>query len=101
MPDQYVLDFMRRRELEHATRPLFMQYVLVTSHAPWSDQPQIVPDWSELGDGAIFNRLETVRYPIVWPKFANASEAYARSIRYDFEILAQFIASRIKDDSLI
>ncbi|HEV8245150.1 MAG TPA: sulfatase-like hydrolase/transferase, partial [Polyangiaceae bacterium] len=42
MPDQYVVDFVRRRELDSRTRPLFIEYVLVTSHAPWSDQPQLV-----------------------------------------------------------
>ncbi|HEY2406039.1 MAG TPA: sulfatase-like hydrolase/transferase, partial [Polyangiaceae bacterium] len=101
MPDQYVLDFIRRRELEHPARPLFAQYVLVTSHAPWSDQPEIVPDWSKLENGAIFRQMPSVHYPITWPKFANASEAYARSLRYDFDVLAHFIAHAIADGSLV
>ena len=39
VPDEYVLDFMGQHEVTSAERPLFIQYVLVSSHAPWSDLP--------------------------------------------------------------
>jgi hypothetical protein len=101
MPDQYVLDFVRRRELDAPARPLFIEYVLVSSHAPWSDLPAQVPDWSLVQNGDIYNRLETKHYPIVWPNFANASEAYIDSIKYDFEVLKRYLADYVKDDSLV
>lgn len=102
MPDQYVLDFVRRNELERQqSRPLFILYQLVSSHAPWSDLPPIVEDWSQLGDGSIFRRLERIRYPIKWPNFENAEGAYIDSIRYDFEVLRRFISRYIHDGSLV
>jgi hypothetical protein len=101
MPDQYVLDVMRRSEVERAKQPLFLQYVLVSSHAPWAKLPTPVADWSRLGDGALFKDVPMERFPIEWPHFENATEAYGKSIIYDFEILRQYIGQFIKDGSLV
>ncbi|HTQ07632.1 MAG TPA: sulfatase-like hydrolase/transferase [Polyangiaceae bacterium] len=101
MPDQYVLDVMRRREIDGAKQPLFIQYVLVSSHAPWAKLPTPVDDWSRLGDGAIFNEVPMVRFPIEWPHFENATEAYGKSIIYDFDILRRYIGQFIDDGSLV
>jgi len=102
MPDQFVLDFLRRRELEvPQQRPLFVECVLVSSHAPWSQQPEVVEDWSTLGNGDVYNHLRTVRYAIRWPKFENAASAYIRSINYDFDVMRRFFADYVKDGSLI
>jgi hypothetical protein len=101
MPDQYVLDFVRRRELSSRSSPLFIEYVLVSSHAPWSHQPVLVDDWQRIQNGAIYNELEMVRFPIEWPNFAHASEAYLRSILYDLEVLERYLAEFVQDDSLI
>jgi hypothetical protein len=101
MPDQFVLDFVRRREIAQSKRPLFMQYVLVSSHAPWSKLPTLVDDWNTLGDGSIFHRNRMERFPIEWPNFQNATEAYARSIVYDFEVLRRYIGEFIEDGSLV
>ena len=65
MPDEYVLDFMGRHEVTSAERPLLIQYVLVSSHAPRSDLPPLVDDWSRVRNGAIYNQLETTHFPIV------------------------------------
>jgi hypothetical protein len=101
MPDQYVLDFIRRRELASHASPLFIEYVLVSSHAPWSHQPILVEDWQQLGNGEIYNRLETVHFPIEWPHFKEASEAYIRSIVYDLEVIQGYLEQFVSDDSLI
>ena len=102
MPDQYVLDFIQRRELRApSSRPRFIQYVLVTSHAPWSDLPPVVDDWDSIGNGSIYHRLKTQHFPVRWPDFANAQEPYIRSIIYDFEVLRRYILRAIGDDSLV
>jgi hypothetical protein len=101
MPDQYVLDFVRRKELAAAKAPLFIEYVLVSSHAPWSHQPVLVDDWAKLGNGAIYRELETVRFPIEWPHFAEASEAYIRSIVYDLDVVERYLEKFVSDDSLV
>jgi hypothetical protein len=101
MPDQYVLDFARRNVLPDRARPSFVQYVLVSSHAPWSDLPELVPDWSTLGDGSLYNRLPTIHHDIVWPKFDNADGAYIESVIYDLRVIQRYVADYITDDSLI
>jgi hypothetical protein len=67
MLDQYVIDFIRHREIETATRPLFVEFNLVSSHAPFHRQSPYVEDWSLIGDGSIYQDLEVITYPISWP----------------------------------
>ena len=101
MPDQFVFDLIRRRELTPTAGPLFVQYILVSSHAPWSETPTIVEDWERLQNGALFDTQPVLRFPIVWPNFEHAHEAYIRSLVYDFEIIKRYIARFLNDDSLV
>jgi len=101
MPDQYVLDFVRRSEQDFAGGPAFVEYTLVSSHAPWNRQPPLVDDWSKLGNGAIYGRLEVVRYPVTWSDLSRASDAYIRSLEYDFEVLRRYVGEFIRDESLV
>jgi hypothetical protein len=105
MPDQYVIDFIAQRELAAAARaPIFAEFALISSHAPWSVQPPVV-DWARLQGGRIFNQVAPVRFAVSWQTLAQAGEAYMASIGYDFEILGQFlersVARRAGPDALI
>jgi hypothetical protein len=106
MPDQYVVDFVDRREVARQRRqarpPLFVEYALVSSHSPWSLQPRFVPAWQSLGDGGrIFAGQAPVRFPITWSNLEDGGEAYVTSLRYDFEMLRSYISERVADDALI
>jgi hypothetical protein len=112
MPDQYVIDFVHRRELEPEMSsgvgagagrpPLFIEYALVSSHSPWSLQPRLVEEWDRLRDGgAIFNDQEPVRYPVTWSTLQDGGDAYVTSLLYDLEVLRRYLAQRIKDDALV
>ncbi len=101
MPDQYVLDFLRRREVEPAKGPLFLQYVLVSSHAPWSRLPRPLDDWSKLGDGSIFKDEPVEEFPIEWPHFEHATAAYGKSILYDLDVIRRYLLDYVKDGSLV
>jgi hypothetical protein len=101
MPDQYVLDFIRRRELAVNAGPVFATYALVSSHAPWSHVPTPVPDWSQVGNGAIYHSHPLKRAYLNWPDFSLASEPYLTSILYDLEILRDYVTQFVRDDSLI
>lgn len=106
MPDQYVIDFVHRREVARVPEvprpPLFVEYELVSSHSPWSLQPRLVDDWNDLRDGGrIFNQLQPVRYEIGWTNLGQAGEAYVTSVIYDLDMLRRYIAERIDDDALI
>jgi hypothetical protein len=101
MPDQYTLDFVQRHEVARATRPLLVEYALVSSHAPWSDQPPVVSDWDSIGDGRIFARLPEAHFPIGWTNLAEGGDAYVHSVGYDLQIIAQYIAKFVPGDSLV
>jgi len=101
MPDQFVLDFVRRRELEQAKAPLFLEYALTSSHAPWTDIPPVVADWDAIGDGALYKQRPGVHFGHGWQLSGEASDAYARSIVYDFEVLRRYLADFVADDSLV
>ena len=101
MPDQYVIDFVHRREVARRSSPLFVQYALVSSHAPWSDLPPLIDDWSALGDGSIYQQLGRKQYQIDWPRFENAPQAYIDSIVYDLMLLERYLRDFVEGDALV
>jgi hypothetical protein len=101
MPDQYVVDFIRRKENTESRRHLFAQYALVSSHAPWNNQPSIVRDESEIGDGTVFTKRRAIVFPTDWDNMSQAGDAYLRSITYDLEVLRRYVVKHIRDDALV
>ena len=101
MPDQYVLDFARRKVVDVAQGPLFATYVLVSSHAPWSHVPTLVPDWSRVGNGAIYHSQPLKRAHLDWSNFSQAADPYLTSILYDLDVLRGYLAEFVHDDSLV
>jgi len=93
MPDQYVLEAMRRDELAKTGRPpIFAELDLVSSHTPWTKIPSLV-DWSALGDGSIFNSqpvAETSRTALFADQ-EKARAAYGKSIEYTLGALFSFV----------
>jgi hypothetical protein len=101
MPDQYTIDFVQRHEVAPATRPLLVTYALVSSHAPWSDQPAVVADWDSIGDGRLFANLPVTHFPIGWTNLADAGPAYLHAIRYDLQVISQYVARFVPDGALV
>jgi len=101
MPDQFVLDRVYRKHLMNEARPVFAEYVLVSSHAPFHIQPPFVENWHKIGDGNIFHDIPPLRYSIQWPQMENAAEGYSRSIRYVLRSLEEYLIQFVDDDALI
>jgi hypothetical protein len=101
MADQFVLDWVRRRELTERRQPFFIRYVLISSHAAFGIQPPFLADWHEIGDGSIYHDRQLIYYPIHWPNLNNAGEAYLRSLDYVFTTLGDYIAKFVGTDTLI
>lgn len=101
MPDQYIVDFIHRKEVAKSVQPLFVQYVLISTHAPWSDIPRYVDDWSKIRDGSIFNKTPRDNFDVSWSNLDDAAEAYCTSIAYDLKVLDNYLTQFIDDDSLI
>jgi len=96
MPDQFVIDFIHRREVAPATQPLFIEYALVGSHAPWNEQAPVIADWSRIGDGSVFNTVKPRAFPVTWQNLGEAGPAYIESIISDLDVLAAYI-TRLAD----
>ena len=101
MADQFVLNWVRRREFVNRAQPLFIRYVLISSHAAFSIQPPFITDWDSIGNGSLYNDLPLIRYPVSWPDLKNASEAYLRSLDYDFTLLVDYLAKYVSTDTLV
>jgi hypothetical protein len=101
VPDEYTIHVVHQREFEQAGPPRFVEYALVTSHAPWSALPPIVGNDAELGDGSVYARLPIERQATRWTDFDGASVAFAKAIAYDLEVLRRYILERVKGDALV
>lgn len=101
MADQFVLDWVRGGEFGKRTQPLFIRYVLISSHASFSIQPPFIADWDSIGNGSIYNNLPLIRYPVSWPDLKNASKAYLRSLDYDFTLIGDYLAKYVSADTLV
>jgi hypothetical protein len=101
LADQYVLDFVHRRELVDRKRPRFIEYALITSHTPWLAQASVVKDWSRIGDGSVLATLPIKRHPTTWSNLEQAGAAYIDAIVYDLEVLESYLATEVHNDTLV
>jgi hypothetical protein len=91
MPDQYTwtaLDRVLRGE-----GPAMIEVALITSHAPWTPLPHILP-WEAVGDGSVFDgtKREGDTPREVWADRARVRQQYALSLDYALEIMGQYVA---------
>ena len=103
MPDQFVLDWVRRREFLSRDRekPLFLRYALISSHASFNIQPPYIADWQTIGDGSCYHDRQPVLFPTEWAHLDQAGEAYLRSLEYEFTILGDYLSHYLTADTLI
>ena len=102
MPDQYTLLALQRRELAQRRRPpLFAEVDLISSHAPWTRIPRLIP-WQDVGDGSIFGRIpaEESTQASLFGDAERARTAYGHSIEYSLNALFSYVR-RYGDDNLV
>jgi phosphatidylglycerophosphate synthase len=102
MPDQYSLLALQRRELARRHRPpLFAEVDLISSHAPWTRIPRLIP-WDDVGDGSIFDRVpvEESTQASLFGDADRARAAYGHSIEYSLNTIFSFVR-RYGDDDLV
>lgn len=100
MPDQYTLDYTTRELLGDA--PVFAQIALISSHAPWTPILPVLDDWSQIGDGRVFERWENAGQApdALWQDFAQVRDHYARSVAYAVEVAGRW-SERVADDNTL
>ncbi|MFT3974414.1 MAG: sulfatase [Amaricoccus sp.] len=94
MPDQYTLAAAERDLLADADRPPVMaEIALVSSHAPWTPLPPLVP-WEKVGDGSVYTTaLRMGEAPeVVWRDEDRIREQYRRAIDYSLRVVGGFAA---------
>ena len=101
MPDQYTIYLMEKKELATAKQPLFIEYSLVSTHAPWTPIPQLVPDWSKLDGGTIFNTTPGIHFNVSWTNMEQGGTAYMYSLCYDFDVIRRYVSERLTRNSFI
>ena len=101
MPDQFVLDRIYRREIVQRQDPLFIRYVLVSTHAPFHRQPRFVADWKRLGDGSVFHEMAPIVFPNNWPDLTEAFEAYLTAVTYELTVLGDYLTRFDHGEALI
>jgi hypothetical protein len=101
MTDQYVLDFVRRNEVLGADRPLFIQYVMISSHYPFNLIPKFFEDWTRIGDGSIYQREDSVKVLPIKPGSQTAgAEGYVAAMAYELELLREYLGNFVEGDAL-
>ncbi|MFZ0240124.1 MAG: sulfatase-like hydrolase/transferase [Desulfobacterales bacterium] len=101
MPDQFAMDVVRRREMTNRRPPLFISFVLGSSHAPFRRLPPYLSDWSRLGDGSVFDALEPITFPLTWSDMSGVPAAYIAALTYSLEVIHGFLENFVHDDALI
>ena len=105
MPDQYTMAAFERFERSKADReqPIFAQFSLISSHAPWTHIPPVVEDWSSIGDGAVFSTWAESGDPphVVWSDPDRVREQYGKSVSHVLDMLASYAAEHVDDETLM
>jgi hypothetical protein len=101
MADQYTLYHIQKAQIETTSQPLFIQYALVSSHAPFNDIPHYVDDWSTLGDGSILNDAGRDGFDTNWEEGKEINEGYATAINYEMRVMEGYLTNFVKDDTLV
>ena len=86
MPDQYALQLILDSEVSNAESPLFVQYIGVTSHAPYSRTPRYYKNWEDTQiTGAYDYGTDSKVFDIGWHNYVGhpeVEEAYLATIEY-------------------
>jgi hypothetical protein len=103
MPDQFTLDAFQQAELAPRDRaPVMAEIDLISSHAPWSRTPDLVPQ-VEVGDGSVYDGMpETLPSEAdIWPDADRVRAAYADSIEYSLQSVFSFLSTYADDDLVV
>jgi hypothetical protein len=80
-------------------RPAFVQHVLVSSHAPYNRIPPYIDDWSEIGDGEVYNRLETTTFDNDWFSGKEFVSGYVAALSYSLTVVHRFLSEVVRESA--
>ncbi len=123
IPDQYSLGFAQENVVSKIDGPMFLNFHMVSSHAPWQMIPELQDDWRSLNEVeappeaetqdplatpqqeflARMRRYQRSKPKYMWMGHADALkiDAYSASIRYDLELLTRYLEGLDRDAIVI
>lgn len=93
MPDQYTLATYQQRLRAPGHAPTMAEITLVSSHAPWTPLPRLLP-WDQVGDGSVYDTMSGPSLPpqaILTTDPAVVRADYLASIRYTLSTLISYL----------
>ncbi|WP_347916928.1 sulfatase [Paracoccus marcusii] len=103
MPDQFTLAATDRLLRDGSDpRRLFAQIALISSHAPWTPVPEMLP-WEDLGDGTEFDAMAQAGDPpnVVWRDRDRVRAQYRDTIDYTLQAVLDYAARQGEDAPLM
>ncbi len=102
MPDQFQINHIRKNVLPELESPLFIEFMLVSSHVPWNYIPPVIEDWSRIDDGSIYyDRSRNTFYDNSWAMGSELFEGYTHSLRYVLEVITDYLVTYIAGNDLV
>ena len=102
-PTSTSCEALHRLELAKRHRPpLFAEVDLISSHAPWTRIPRLIP-WDAVGDGSIFDRVpvEESTQAALFGDSKRARAAYGHSIEYTMSTIVSFVQHYGDDKTVV
>ncbi|MDR7255499.1 hypothetical protein J2X46_004506 [Nocardioides sp. BE266] len=103
MPDQFTLDAVQHLELAARDRqPVMAEIDLISSHAPWSRTPRLIPQ-DTVGDGSVYAGMpETLPSEAdIWPDAGRVRAAYAGAVEYSLRSMVAYLETYADDDTVV
>ncbi|WP_374455510.1 sulfatase-like hydrolase/transferase [Nocardioides sp.] len=103
MPDQFTLDAVQHLELAAPDRqPVMAEIDLISSHAPWSRTPRLIPQDS-VGDGSIYAGMpDTLPSEAdIWPDADRVRAAYAGAVAYSLRSVVAHLEAYADEDTVV
>lgn len=91
MPDQYTLSAFETNIREASEHPVMAEIALISSHAPWTPIPELVP-WNTVEDGSVFDGSNRFGEPMTWGNRSKVREMYAKSLDYSLATVGEYLS---------
>lgn len=91
MPDQFTLSAFEHDIRRPYDRPVMAEIALISSHAPWTPIPTLVP-WESVGDGSVFDGTHRFGEPMTWKDRSRVREMYAKSLHYSLAAVSEYLS---------
>jgi hypothetical protein len=102
VPDQYTIWKTHLKQTGSTeSAPLYAEYVLVSSHAPFSRIPPVLELWEELGNGTIYEKKPIKTFHNSWLSGNEYDEGYSASIQYVLTVVTKYLIDFLEEDQII